>query len=270
MGIFSAPAKLAHSIGLCLKHGIGPVDKLKLIYLYISLQARVRLKMGFFLPFYASVRSASGKRSRLYFSKADSFWAFDEIYLHEIYLPRTPQTPNAVFDLGANVGYASSYFAACYPEAKIFAIEPEKSNFEALSKNCAPLPNVQCSRIGMGAKKGKMTLYLAAASHAHSVIKMEGSRGTEEVDIENLDDFAKEHGVQPDLVKCDVEGPEFEIFGNSQCWKNAHEIMGEVHKVAGDPKKFADMVRKAGFEVQMEHTESASPFIYAQKKTNQR
>ena len=124
MGLTSAPAKLAASIGRAFKHGAGPLDKLKLIYLYFSLQLHVRMKLGFFLPFFATVRSTSGKKSRLYFQKADNFWAFDEIYMLEIYLPRYRGNEAVIFDLGANAGYASAYFAACYPDAKIYAVEP--------------------------------------------------------------------------------------------------------------------------------------------------
>lgn len=264
----SALGRLAKSMVLCLRHGIGPVDKLKLVYLYFCLQLRVRLGLSPFLPFRASVRSASGKTARLYFSEPENFWAFDEIFTLEIYLPRTRAKPLAIFDLGANVGYASSYFASCFPDAKIYAIEPSQKNFAALKKNCSSLPNVKCFKLGIGAKDGKATLYLAPVGHAHSLAKMPGSVGSEEVEVLALDDFATGQKAQPQLIKCDTEGAEFPIFGSSSCWKKCNELMGEVHKSAGSPEKFASLLRKAGFAVQLEHRESASPFFYAQKKPN--
>jgi len=39
-----------------------------------------------------------------------------------------------VLDLGANVGFASLFFADAYPDAKIIAVEPSASNFEQLQK----------------------------------------------------------------------------------------------------------------------------------------
>lgn len=265
MGWVSAPAKAAKGIGRCMRHGIGITDKLKLLYLYACLQLQVRLKLRLLAPFWASVRSTSGKIARIYFSEPSNFWAFDEIFMLEIYLPRTRAKPGVIFDLGANVGYASSYLAACFPDAEIYAVEPSQRNFAALRKNCAAL-KVKCFKLCIGASEGHAALYLAPVGHAHSLARMEGSVGTEEVEVLGLDKFAQGQGVQPQLVKCDVEGAEFGIFENSQCWKKAGEIMGEVHKSAGSPEKFAAMVRKAGFRVQLEHKESDSPFIYAQKR----
>jgi len=260
-----AIGRLGRSIGLCMKHGVGPLDRLKLLYLYSCLQLRVRLGLSPFLPFWATVRSASGKKARICFSEPSNFWAFDEVFMLEIYLPRSGTKPKVIFDLGANVGYATAYLAACFPGAKIYAVEPSQKNFEVLLKNCSSLANVKCFRLGMGAKKGRATLYLAPVSHAHSLLEMEGSTGSEEVETRNMDEFAASEGVQPELVKCDVEGAEFPIFENSSCWEKCNELMGEIHKSAGSPEKFAAMVRKAGFSVQLEHEESASPFFYAQK-----
>lgn len=48
------------------------------------------------------------------------------------------ENPKVIVDAGANVGYASIFFAHKYPKAKIFAIEPDSGNFDLLVKNCRP------------------------------------------------------------------------------------------------------------------------------------
>jgi hypothetical protein len=42
-----------------------------------------------------------------------------------------------VLDIGANVGYSSTYFAGIYPKCEVVAVELMHSNFEQLSRNTA-------------------------------------------------------------------------------------------------------------------------------------
>ena len=51
-------------------------------------------------------------------------------------------SPKVIVDAGANIGLASIYFANKYPAARILAIEPEKNNFELLTQNVRPYPQV--------------------------------------------------------------------------------------------------------------------------------
>ena len=46
-----------------------------------------------------------------------------------------------VLDIGANVGYSSTYFAGIYPKCEVVAVELMHSNFEQLSRNTAFLGN---------------------------------------------------------------------------------------------------------------------------------
>ena len=50
--------------------------------------------------------------------------------------------PSVIIDAGANIGLASIWFASKFPEARILAIEPEKSNYELLVRNVEPLHHV--------------------------------------------------------------------------------------------------------------------------------
>lgn len=53
-----------------------------------------------------------------------------------------PKSPRVIVDAGANIGLTSVFYANKHPGAKIFAIEPEPSNFELLKKNTASYTNV--------------------------------------------------------------------------------------------------------------------------------
>jgi hypothetical protein len=47
-----------------------------------------------------------------------------------------------IIDGGANVGYASLYFAACFPDALVVAIEPDPASFALLCRNVAQFQNI--------------------------------------------------------------------------------------------------------------------------------
>src|SRR5437016_4311562 len=52
------------------------------------------------------------------------------------------RAPRVVVDAGANIGLTSVFYANKYPQAKILAIEPAKSNFRLLEANTAPYPQI--------------------------------------------------------------------------------------------------------------------------------
>ena len=59
-------------------------------------------------------------------------------------LPFEPaRKPRWVIDAGANVGYASIYFARKFPTAMVIALEPEPNNFSQLVRNTSIIPNIR-------------------------------------------------------------------------------------------------------------------------------
>ena len=68
--------------------------------------------------------------------KSSDFRVFDEIFLKEQYNSHLlPKNPKVILDAGANIGLSSVYFANRFPNAQVFALEPENSNYELLSVN---------------------------------------------------------------------------------------------------------------------------------------
>lgn len=58
-----------------------------------------------------------------------------DIFIKKIYDFECAAEPRVIFDLGANVGYASLFFALKYPGAEIYAFEPLSENFRMLEMN---------------------------------------------------------------------------------------------------------------------------------------
>ena len=70
-------------------------------------------------------------------------WVLRGVFGAQHYEIALRDPPQLIIDGGANVGYASVYFANKYPNAQIIAIEPDPENCALFYKNCAAYPNVE-------------------------------------------------------------------------------------------------------------------------------
>src|SRR5665213_307274 len=77
---------------------------------------------------------------QLRFGTSDA-WVLKEVLLDGEYdfLPQI--SPKVIIDAGANIGLASIFFANKFPDAVIYALEPEVSNYAILEKNVSKYPN---------------------------------------------------------------------------------------------------------------------------------
>jgi tRNA G46 methylase TrmB len=65
---------------------------------------------------------------------------FSQIFVRNEYeSANLPENARVIIDLGANVGYATVYFAQKYKDAKILAVEPEAESFRMLEDNVRAL-----------------------------------------------------------------------------------------------------------------------------------
>jgi hypothetical protein len=53
-----------------------------------------------------------------------------------------PEGIRTIVDCGANIGMTSLYFSQRYPNSRIFAIEPEPTNFKLLKQNTAAVDRI--------------------------------------------------------------------------------------------------------------------------------
>ena len=143
--------------------------------------------------------------------------------------------PKTIVDAGANVGYSAVYFANRFPDAKIVAIEPERSNFEMLERNLAPFGNVTCLRRALvGTPR---TVPIVDAGEGFWAFRAAGPDDTprgpvvDEVEGITVLDVMRQFGWDRiDLLKVDIEGSEVEVFDTAQPWIDNVEIaVVELH-----------------------------------------
>jgi FkbM family methyltransferase len=118
-----------------------------------------------------------------------------------------------IFDIGANVGYASVYFATRFPRARIIAVEPEASNFALLERNTAAFPNVTPVHAALWPHAARLAIGNPNDdSWAFQVNESAGSAG-DSVRGVSMDQLLEEHDVSRiDILKIDIEGAEKEVF----------------------------------------------------------
>jgi FkbM family methyltransferase len=131
---------------------------------------------------------------------------------------RLAKACSIVFDIGANVGLYSIALAQRFQYSKVIAFEPIVSTFQELKRNLDlnHIDNVMTYNIGLSDRSCDAPFYFdRTVSGATSGAPLGPEFGPTETlicPVETLDDFVDRTGYKPDLIKCDVEGGEFQVF----------------------------------------------------------
>jgi len=140
--------------------------------------------------------------------------AFDQVFMaQECKLP-VECKPKLIIDGGANVGYASVYYANKYPDAMIVAVEPDMGNFSMLQLNSQPYDNIRTIIGGLWSK----CCHLRIINPADSAWAFRVQAGTSADGIKaiTIDDILQESGFEAiDILKLDIEGAEKDVFLNN-------------------------------------------------------
>ncbi|MEM4282315.1 MAG: FkbM family methyltransferase [Candidatus Woesearchaeota archaeon] len=120
---------------------------------------------------------------------------------------------NVVLDIGANIGYYTLIFAKLVgKEGKVFAFEPDPTNFSLLKKNVEIncYKNVVLVQKAVSNKTGKVKLYLSETNKGdHRIYDSHDGRKSIEVEVIQLDDYFKNYNGKVDFIKIDIQGAEW-------------------------------------------------------------
>ena len=120
-----------------------------------------------------------------------------------------------IVDAGANIGAASVYFAALYPDARVHAFEPAPENFALLAENTKPLENITAHEVGLFDADQEAPLYEGAHDSSTNSIGDSGlnTRRSRMVKLKDAKPFLCGLGVdRVDILKLDTEGCEVPIL----------------------------------------------------------
>lgn len=146
---------------------------------------------------------------------------FKQVFVDTEYRFDSDEDPRVIIDAGANIGLTSVYYGSRYPECRILAIEPERSNFELMSRNVAPFPNVTPIHAALASEPGHVVIddpdQGAWSFRTRSTTGDEP--GTQRVEAVTIDHLMSQHGIDRiDLLKMDIEGAEMDVMRHASSW----------------------------------------------------
>ncbi len=187
-----------------------------------------------------------------------------EIYVDDVYgLLAMPSQLGTVIDLGANAGL---FTCAVLPRAsKVIAVEAVSQNHEQACRNIVLNGGNSADVLRLavaGDSSQPIRIYHSSRnSGGHSMVSSAQDESTsfEEVPTITLTELLHEYGCQQvDLLKCDIEGAEYDVFLNTPCetLQNIRQICMEVHFSADLPtqrlSQLTAHLKAAGFEVKID------------------
>jgi FkbM family methyltransferase len=166
--------------------------------------------------------------------KTSDLHVFEQVFLREGYSQAACAAPKIIIDAGANIGLTSIYFANRYPDAQIYALEPDPSNFELLELNASKYPNIIPIKKALWKANTRLKILdPTVPKWAVRVTDRNGSdsEGSEWVEGTTVSDLMRTYRIQYiDILKLDIEGAEQEVFGTANEWiDSVGMISAELH-----------------------------------------
>lgn len=181
---------------------------------------------------------------------------YREIFIAEAYSFDHPGAPT-IIDGGANIGMASIWWLARWPDARIVAFEPDPMIFALLSHNLRyqPSGNIELRRAALSTPELGAVFEADGADGGRIISATDAEREVISVPTQSLADLIRnlEH---VDLLKLDIEGVECEVL--EECAGELHRvdrIFVEYHSFRGSSQRLPEMLallRDAGFRIYVE------------------
>jgi FkbM family methyltransferase len=122
-----------------------------------------------------------------------------------------------VVDAGANIGIETIRMRHFYPEATILAIEADRGNFSVLLENIRDDPKTLAWNNGLWSSNTELSILNGGNNQAFSVVPTKPG-GKPDLEAVTMETILKHLGGKIDILKMDIEGAEYEIFGENTGW----------------------------------------------------
>jgi FkbM family methyltransferase len=164
-----------------------------------------------------------------------------------------------VVDIGANIGYYTLIFARLVGETgKVFAFEPDPTNFALLKKNIEAngYRNVILEQKAVSKTTGKLKLYVSEESAGdHRIYETGDARHVVEIEAVALDDYFAQQKLTVDCIKMDIQGAEWAALEGMSALLSRSANMklfmeywpGGLERFGADPKAVLQFLQERAF-----------------------
>jgi FkbM family methyltransferase len=161
--------------------------------------------------------------------------------------------PQNIIDCGANIGLASIFFLNRFPKARIFAVEPELSNFQMLRMNTDKYENICCYHNAIYNENTNLELIDIGFGH-WGYITQKTNNTKNCIPTKTINQIIIENNIDTiDILKIDIEGSEKELFETDyEIWMTkCNVIIIELHDrlKEGASKSFFKALLKYNFSI---------------------
>ena len=155
-----------------------------------------------------------------------------------------------IVDAGACIGMFSRIISEMNKNALFISIEPEINNYNLLKENTKCIDNNICKLAGLWNKTCGLSVESSIGGEWGYFVR----ESSEKIDVNaiGINDILNEYNLEKiDILKCDIEGAEVEVFNESaKAWLDKVKMcIIEFHdrKIPGSSKKIIDMMLQNGF-----------------------
>ena len=122
---------------------------------------------------------------------------------------------NVVFDIGANIGFYSSFFSKyAGKHGQVYSFEPDSLNFSYLLKGTFSIPTINIFNTAIGPQKDTISFYKSKSLNVdHRTYKPDHFAEETKVNMTSIDHFCSEHAIDKiDFIKIDIQGYEMQAM----------------------------------------------------------
>ena len=189
---------------------------------------------------------------------------YKEVFETEIYKFNTNSSSPLIIDCGANMGVSVLFFSKNYPNAKIYAFEPDSTVLPFIEKNIKTyaLNNVILSPKAVWNEETELTFYTDNGLGGRIGMEYENQKPVF-VSTVRLKDLLNQ---EVDMLKIDIEGAEYTVIKDCEEFlSNVKHIFLEYHSFYDDSQHLDEILnifKRQGFRYHLRQSFSRSkPFI---------
>lgn len=198
------------------------------------------------------------------------WYVLEEIFVDKVYQPITERDlrdVRNVVDLGANTGFSLRLWQTLYPQARVIAVEPDSENLKMCEYNVRPDSGDTCLiRACVAGKARPVSLDRSGGAWRFAMREIEhpGDESVPAMTLPQILASCEVHGPV-DLLKCDIEGAEAELFAECADWiGRVRNLVVELHRPYSSQEFLSDLERAgASFQVyQQRSLDDGSALIF--------